>query len=295
MAMQRGVDGPAQTCWRVTVWDCQHLGAVTCRIRWKTVISRQSCDTSGRQQQDQHLLRSRRSSDRWVAVWCQRRFAWDANFSQSWLGHTSTDSWFQLLGPGLKFNTASSSETTQNTAVSMEMSCNDAVWLNIQFEAMLNFWYILCACSCCFCQTDADWVSAGCHLVCGPGLLVLIRFLSFLCGRVMFLTWFRSCLMECCRVRMWLNSGLCRVSLRFPTVSPWVHSSLWTSLACSRSRAPSTCWRSAEDTEDKHRMSRGNRNKDTCEHLWLQQWIYLLGHFQTWLPSLSVCCSGLIC
>lgn len=63
------------------------------------------------------------------------------------------------------------------------------------------------------------------------------------------LTWFRSCLMECCSVRMWLNSGLCRVSLKLPRESLWVHSSLWTSLDWRRSRAARTCWRSTEDTE----------------------------------------------
>lgn len=113
--------------------------------------------------------------------------------------------------------------------------------------------------------------------------------------RLLFLTWFRSCLMECCRVRMWLNSGLCRVSLRFPMVSPWVHSSLWTSLACRRSRAPSTCWRSAEDTEDKYRMSSLCRNHSTWKQpdalhteIISAERLHLLGHFQT-SSSLALC------
>lgn len=87
---------------------------------------------------------------------------------------------------------------------------------------------------------------------CDLNTLVFLRCLYLL-------TWLRSCLMECCRVRMWVNRGLCRVSLRFPMISLWVHSSFWASLVCRRSRAPSTCWRSPEDTEDKHRTdSSGN-------------------------------------
>ena len=80
--------------------------------------------------------------------------------------------------------------------------------------------------------------------------------------------------MECCRVRMWVNRGLCRVSLRFPMISLWVHSSLWASLVCRRSRAPSACWRSPEDTEDKHRTdSSGNICTSNNElHEMLNRW-----------------------
>ncbi|KAG7277529.1 hypothetical protein CRUP_030691 [Coryphaenoides rupestris] len=47
---------------------------------------------------------------------------------------------------------------------------------------------------------------------------------------------------------MWASRGRCRVSLRAPRVWLWPHSSFWTSLVCSRSRAANTCWRSTADT-----------------------------------------------
>lgn len=104
-------------------------------------------------------------------------------------------------------------------------------------------------------------------------------------------TWFRSCLMECCRVRMWLNRGLCRVSLRFPMVSLWVHSSRWTSLACSRSRAPSTCCRSAEDTEEEGRTCSCHRNLKTCQRAALAEDFTCWDIFKHGRPSLPVCLS----
>lgn len=97
------------------------------------------------------------------------------------------------------------------------------------------------------------------------------------------LTWLRSCLIECWRVRMWLKSGLCSVSRRFPRVSLWVHSSRCTSLACRRSRAASTCWRSVVDTEDRNSLWSvvSDKRKSLECFSWVIVRTYLSGHFQT--------------
>lgn len=57
-----------------------------------------------------------------------------------------------------------------------------------------------------------------------------------------------SCLMDCWRVRIWLNKGLLRVFLRTARFS-WCWESLFScSFACSRSRICSTCCLSAPQT-----------------------------------------------
>lgn len=57
-----------------------------------------------------------------------------------------------------------------------------------------------------------------------------------------------SCLMDCWRVRIWLNRGLLRVFLRTVRFS-WCWESLFScSFACNRSRICSTCCLSAPQT-----------------------------------------------
>lgn len=103
------------------------------------------------------------------------------------------------------------------------------------------------------------------------------------------LTWFLSCLMECCSVKMWLNSGLCSVSRRFPTASLWLHSSLCTSLAWSRSRAPRTCWRSPDDTEKRDRIRSRHRDR-THRDMWRSSKRLTCGDiFIHGCPLMSVC------
>ncbi|CAL8392437.1 unnamed protein product [Boreogadus saida] len=61
---------------------------------------------------------------------------------------------------------------------------------------------------------------------------------------------------------MWASRGPCRVSLRAPRDRLGPHSSFWTSLVCSRSRAASTCCRSTGDTGDKDCYTGDTGDKD---------------------------------